>query len=258
MQNIDFEELLGSDPAFYQEYLNCLDMPAEYQAEKLRNFLNHADAPFNDGITLNGNPECGNISFYKVFEYLPCSPSPFTLGTDYFPKEIINQVDLALVYHQRKVIHRHTKCRYDNDIKIYNYVKGVTSFVDTMSFYSDFFLKLRSAIGTNRSFEDRLPELNRALVEYYNEKIDHPDKPSGNRKQSLTRFMELLQKSNQPLIRDAAVKLLKQQEEIFQHTDALLRNHVELLRVWPDIIKAAKMARHNRKVQEILQRAKIG
>ncbi len=257
MKNIDFEELLGNDPALYKEYLNCLDMPEEYQAEKLRDFLNQEDPPFTDQIILNGSPECGNISFYKVFEYLPCSPAPFTLGTDYFPKEIIKQADLALVYHQRKVIHRHTKCRYDNNLKIYNYVKGVTSFVDTMSFYSDFFLNMKATILTNQSFEHDLAELNRTLVDYYREKIYHMHKHNSTRKQSFTRFMELLQKSGHSSVREAAAKLREQQDEIFQHTAALLRKHVELLEAWPFIIQAAKIARNTPALQEILQMSKL-
>jgi len=258
MRNIDFGEIIGNDIGLYKEYLDCLNMPEEYQAEKILDFKKENDEPYvEDGISLNGSPECGNVSFYKIFEYIPCSPVPYTLGTDYFTKEIVNQANLALVYHKRNVIHKHTKCRYDSHLKVFNYIKGIASFVDTMCFYSDFFPNMQNEMIQNKCFENKLQELNDTLVGYYSVKIDSLDTHTGIRRQSFKRFIALLKKSKNQQFSDAADELMDQQEEIFRHTNDLLTKHVALIKAWPYIMQAAKKAGDTSQVHDILQTAKI-
>lgn len=61
-------------------------------------------------------PICGNLSFYKIFKYMPCSTILSTIGSDNLIRGYLKQMDMPIIYHTNFVYHEFGKERDNNDI----------------------------------------------------------------------------------------------------------------------------------------------
>src|SRR6187402_2702083 len=93
-------DLLTSDDDGVRTLLDCLSIPEESQHE----FLEQARQEASDGrqpelIAANAVPDAGSIAFGSAIRLLPCSTSPLTGGTDYFPAKVLRECGQPVLSH---------------------------------------------------------------------------------------------------------------------------------------------------------------
>ena len=113
---LDIDDLIiDGDYKLVKDLFSCLLIPKEEHDEIINLEIINNDNYKKDSILFNSAayPDCGNCAYYKIFEYLPCSPVDYTIGTDYFLLEISLKLELCIGYHNRSVYHKYTADRYD-------------------------------------------------------------------------------------------------------------------------------------------------
>lgn len=61
-------------------------------------------------------PLCGNLAFYEVFKYIPCSTVLSTIGSDNLIRGFLKAMDMPIIYHTTYVYHEFGKERDSKDI----------------------------------------------------------------------------------------------------------------------------------------------
>jgi hypothetical protein len=116
--NLDIDDLVDDgDYTLVKELFDCMSIPSEHHELIIKDEILNNNLPFTyDKIEHNSGsyPDCGNVGIYKLNQYLPSSPQDFVLGSDYFFIDIAVHTKLDLVYHNRSLIHKHTKDRAKN------------------------------------------------------------------------------------------------------------------------------------------------
>lgn len=62
-------------------------------------------------------PLCGNLAFYEVFKYMPCSTVLSTIGSDNLIRSFLKEMDMPIIYHTNYVYHEFGKERDSKDIQ---------------------------------------------------------------------------------------------------------------------------------------------
>ena len=100
--------------------------------------------PQNDVISLvtsvddGCNPDCGNVSVYRLFEFLPNLPGKNTLAADYFAFDTSTALGYPSVHHTRPVFHEYHDERFEYDKKL-KYWYGMLKFADYFSLYGSIY-----------------------------------------------------------------------------------------------------------------------
>jgi hypothetical protein len=254
--DVDFLIKNGNDYSLLKKFYQCLSIPSEHYQEMFGCRKQYKQ----DEIELNSRayPECGNIAFYDVFKYLPASPTPYMLGTDYFTVEIVVETSLHLVYHNRTVFHKHTKCRYDNFQKILNYWKGVALSVDSQIIYRNFYNYFTEYIKNQPDIENISNKIGKELDTYFKDIITNFSGLDDLRSEKFNEFISLLKESGKDsLIYKAAIELKGMKDSILQHTNNSITEHADLLSVWPQIIKVIKKYQYKKGLKKLLNSARL-
>lgn len=94
-----------------KEYLNEI-VTGDVNTNKELIFLPNKNHP---------NPICGNISYYCIFNYMPCCTVLSTIGSDNLIRTFLKRLNSPIVYHNNFVYHKFSDNRNNNDIK---YIKN--------------------------------------------------------------------------------------------------------------------------------------
>lgn len=100
-------DLFGYDKLLSEEYLNEIEF-GDINVNKQYCFLPKKNHP---------NPICGNISFHKIFRYLPCCTILDTIGSDNLIREFLKEHNFPIIYHSNFVYHKFDNSRDVNDTK---------------------------------------------------------------------------------------------------------------------------------------------
>ena len=60
-------------------------------------------------------PLCGNLAFYEIFKYIPCSTVLSTIGSDNLIRGFLKEKDMPIIYHTNYVYHEFGKERDSSD-----------------------------------------------------------------------------------------------------------------------------------------------
>ncbi len=186
----------------------------------------------------HSNPDCGNISFYKIHRMLPCPPMQNTTGTDYFAVNVLKSLEFPVVYHNHFVFHEFTPDRKKDNIDYaMNYWPRVVNLMDYCdAFAMDIFSKLKQEKDNCLTIEDAD---SKNLLKEFGEK---DGQESIKRKEKIYKFGEVLTRAGNIILKDIG-ELLKTsgfQEGIIKNSNTGFENHKTLLELWPDLIIIAE------------------
>lgn len=117
----DFRVFMEQDTELIAEIANLFGYGKELASEYLNEIL-------TGNVTVQGdvkflpekghpNPICGNISFYKIFNYLPCCTILSTIGSDNLIRGYLKRLHSPIIYHSNFVYHQFSKDRENNNIE---------------------------------------------------------------------------------------------------------------------------------------------
>lgn len=86
----------------------------------------------------DGNPDCGNMAMYKLFEKYPMLEARNTLASDYFVMDLATAMQKPSLHHNRPVFHEYTSKRFDFNRKVC-YWEGVLKFCDYFNSYNNIY-----------------------------------------------------------------------------------------------------------------------
>ncbi|OGO86372.1 MAG: hypothetical protein A2Y24_08770 [Clostridiales bacterium GWE2_32_10] len=262
--NLDIDCLIkeNEDYTLLRKLFDCMSIPKEHHDDIINDEMLGNNEPFiSDKIDVNSGsyPDCGNIAYYKIFEWFPCPSADFVLGSDYFPLEIAIHSALGVVYHNRAVIHKHTKERYSEYSKILNYWKGLLLLVDSQIYYRNLYVNYMSKSIFNQcscdanisDFLDNLTEsmtkFNQTFIQDYKE----------IRTEKLTQFLSLLNETEDENLMNVSKDLEKAEDEIYNFTEELIKNHIKLIDSWKLVKKGIFDIRDSYDVQNIIESSLI-
>lgn len=197
--------------------------------------------PQNDVISLvtsvddGCNPDCGNVSVYRLFEFLPNLPGKNTLAADYFAFDTSTALGYPSVHHTRPVFHEYHDERFEYDKKL-KYWYGMLKFADYFSLYGSIYND--KLIDNFCNYDDCF--VSQQMCESLSEKIASFASNDTKREEHIIRiidevllkFDENYSKIGQELRKVTAKCIAECNEEYFLH--------VKLLKNWSKIIVQAK------------------
>jgi len=197
-------------------------------------------------------PDAGSIAFGSAIRLLPCSTSPLTGGTDYFPAKVLRECGQPVLSHNMRVEHRHAPGRYDTDTKLRNYLTVVSKLIDYLSVYRPFYHQLRQS-----SF-DAIPttQLSVQIADILGNRLDQAVKDLSIRKEKLGMFEGLLKSAQDRRLPRLAHELKEQMVDIPADMNRATAAHVQLLRSWPFILDAVLQADGNA-LKQTLEDARV-
>lgn len=241
---IDIDDLIkgNNDFTLVKALFSCFSIPSEEHDDIIDLEILGNEKYVSDEILFNSSayPDCGNCAYCKIFEFLPCSPVDYTIGTDYFLVEIAIRLGLTVGYHNRSVLHSYSKDRKDSLKKKYDYWKGIALLSDLKVIYKTFYKML----ADKKIPINDIADLSNIV---YNNMIDFADViPSliNKREEKILDLIKILEESNNDDLISIAPELKKNIPGLIQQNEKGYFEHIELIKNWPKIIDAAKNIHH--------------
>lgn len=178
--------------------------------------------------------DAGNFSLYKIFNYLPISPASETTGTDYFYHAILGKLHMPMIYHNRRVLHKHDPERYINQ-QMYSYHLRLVKSRCLVRCYTSLFKDMTA--NRNCYFED-----NRFLAENLaNQLIFISNKDlSEDQEYVIDSMVDIYQKTGSAKYAELANFIKENKRTVIQQTPKDVYNYGILTKIWPDLIDAIK------------------
>lgn len=190
---------------------------------------------FHNGVS----PECGNMAMGSVFEYIPCSPIPYALGSDYFTFHCLVQFGFGSMFHNRAVRHQHTPCRYDTPEKLYAYWKGVAGLIVYQRFYRHFLGHLGSTPSSEiKPLADWAGMRDRVLIAMREYRAGWLRE---NMRADMEELYELIAMKDDPRIGGVLRRMRAEESSYVDMVNHGIDDHLELLASWNEIIRAAQL-----------------
>lgn len=242
------------DYTLYADMMCCMNIPRDYvkyiiedefikTAHYEGDWINYQSAAY---------PQCGNVSFYKMFQGIPCSPAAEIIATDYFLQELCYELEFGIGYHARTVKHRHTKERADQKIKILEYWKRVAMWIDMENVYKGFVKKIEPYKDVTN-----MEELNHYVLSYMKNLSVENSEMDEMRHNRYMQFVDVMRRVGLPIYNEAANFLIQKEEGIHYFVTQTKYQHEELLEVWPDFVNIIKAQREKKPVKILLREARI-
>jgi hypothetical protein len=184
----------------------------------------------DDGL----NPDCGNLSVHKIFEYLPNLPGKNTLAADYFLFDTATSLGLPALHHTRDVFHEYHSDRFDLKKKM-NYWYGISKFCDYFNLYKSVFECRRDHYRTNNNIISH--EIIRNIV-WKIDKFKYVDKVA--RINKINSIANEVLKGFDNNYSEIAKNVLNNSENYIEESNSDYNNHVLLINNWSEIISRAK------------------
>lgn len=224
---LEFNKLAGYTDNLSTEYYNEV-VTGNISVNKKVSYLPKDNHP---------NPLCGNISYYKVFKYIPCSPIFSTIGSDNLIRDLLKNIEFPIIYHSNFVYHTFTPDRKKDDVKyLESYWPRVVNKLDYYSTIRKYiFSKLKENTQKYITIEDISTS---SLLENYSE-----DESFNAAKAALIKeFASILLKAENILLRDLGGKFISTefQKRIINNTTTGMKNHKKLIEAWHSIMKVAE------------------
>jgi len=244
------------DYSLVRDFFSCLLIPEEEHNEIIQMEILNNRTFIEDQIIFNSAayPDCGNCSYYNIFKYIPCSPSDYTIGTDYFLVEVGLNLGLNVGYHNRAVMHRYTSDRYESEEKLFNYWLGIAMLIDLKVLYKNYYRGLRMI---DFKINEKYDELNQIVFKTLSKFEKEIDYYTEIRKEKLNNFSLLLEKVNNDSFKKISNYIRINIENIIKHTDMNLHNHVNLIKIWRDIVGSIYKVRDSKEMQAVIFNSNI-
>lgn len=243
----------GDDYSKIKKMYTCISIPEEYHNELIeKDILQICDDQPEVVIGDVDFPHGGNIGIYNLHHFLPCSPQNDALGSDYFITEFSAFYGLGLAYHNRYVIHKHTKDRKKNYNEKKRYWKSFIAYVDAEIYYREFYKKYvksdkykgMSLVETSKFLPIDMAEF---LMNFSSECFDI-------RTEKYRESLEFLSSSS-----DSEIKSIEEDfrnnkidSEIFAETKRSINNHIKLLSNWREVISVCDDIKKSDEITSIL------
>ncbi|MBU7595706.1 DUF6271 family protein [Metabacillus halosaccharovorans] len=178
--------------------------------------------------------EVGNYSLYKIFLSLPLSPAIGTIGTDYFYHALMGNLGMPMVYHNRRLVHKHSKDR--KDIKqLYDYHFRLVKHRCLVLYYSKLYKNVREKgvkiKGKNtldtELIRDELIDISRHILYKEQENI-------------IQKICEVYRNSNMKKYINISEFIETKKMDIINSTHQDVYNHAMLINIWPQLIEFAR------------------
>jgi len=178
--------------------------------------------------------EVGNFSIYKIFQQIPISPALLTSGTDYLYHALLNNVHLPMLYHNRRVVHRHTGDRQE-EAWIFSYHSRLAMYRCVNKYYA----LLYKEISANREHywnDDKgflADRIGAYLLELSERNLQE------EQMNVLESMVEIYNRSGIDKYVRLAEHLSKHRAMILQKSASDVRDHAFLTLAWPQLINFA-------------------
>lgn len=248
---LDIDPLIkNNDLSLLKELIAFLPISADQQDEFIKSRVLNNDTEFEqDDIIFNSDSysECGNCSYYKLFEYIPCSPSNFVLGTDYFLQEVSLNLGMNVGYHNRTVIHKHTIDRYPTEEKLFNYWLGIAMYIDLKVLYTPYYEKLYNLKDKINNNSQNLHYLTtESLMDFENYIPSYYEA----RQEKVLKFAAMLGKINEESFNKISKELCDRKLSIIEHKN--IKEHINLLKIWRNVNEILSDLRNSENVRELV------
>lgn len=224
---LEFNKLAGYTENLSTEYYNEV-VTGNISVTKKVNYLPKDNHP---------NPLCGNISYYKVFKHIPCSPIFSTIGSDNLIRDLLKNIDFPIIYHSNFVHHTFTADRKKDDVQyLESYWPRV---VNKLDYYSTIRKYIFSNLKENTQKYIAIEDINASgLLENYIEDADF----NAVKASLIQNFASILLKAENVLLRDLGGKFISTefQERIIKNTTTGMKNHRKLIEAWDSLMKVAE------------------
>ena len=139
--NLELKELQMNNNNTLNSLLELLFIPKEEMQQYIKSkYTNSFDNSINkacfDGFG-GFHPECGNISMYKIFKYIPNFIGSYGIGFDYHTYNMASILQIPVLYHTKKIMHIHNSERKTQNAQI-KYWEGMVKVVDYIYFLNKF------------------------------------------------------------------------------------------------------------------------
>lgn len=259
--DLDVDSLIdGDDYTLLRELFACMSIPAEHHDDIIHFEILENNKMFEqDNISFNSKdyPECGNIALYNLHRYFPSPTQDFILGSDYFFIDVSVHTKLNITYHNRAVIHSYTSERKDEWDKVFRYWKGFMMLIDSQIYYRKFYEKyLDSQDYNDLNFGKHINEISYDMKRFLEEFTENY---SEYRKEKYLKCIHVLSLSKDEILRDVATKLKMEAvlQDILDMTIKSVRDHIELIDSWSEIVNVCDRTKDSLTIQNILKEAYI-
>ncbi len=257
--DLDIDSLIrnnGKDYSLVRELFSCMSIPEEHHDDIINEEILNNNIPFEkDNIDYDSKayPECGNVGIFKLHEYFPSSCQDFILGSDYFFIDVAIHTKLNVVYHNRAVIHRHTKDRKSEYQKVYNYWKGFLMLIDSQIFYRNFYEKYLDNEDFNNYeyIHDNIKKITKnmelELNKYFKDDVYY-------RQQKMNECLKVLKKSDDNNIKEISEKLKDEFDFILNYTQKSIEEHIELIKNWKEICDVTRLISTTKEIEMFIDK----
>ena len=257
--NLDIDDLIkdGNDYTLVKELFTCMSIPAEHHDDIIEEEILGNNVDFVEDFIDNDSrayPECGNVSLYKLHEYLPAPSQDFILGSDYFFIDVAVHTKLNVTYHNRAVIHKHTSDRSASKEKVRNYWYGLMQLIDSQIFYRHFYDSYLEKVNFNTySKTQQVDYIVQNMQKAYQEFVQKFD---DYREEKLSSLLNLLQKTTRPEIKNSILELTQTKTQIYNITNVSILEHIKLIETWQRVSNVISQISVNY-VSEVINKSKI-
>ncbi len=254
---IDIDDIvMDNDFTLFKSMMQCMDIPEEFLDDIVEDEFIKTRKYEGDNINYQSAayPQCGNIGYYNLFRALPCSPAADIIATDYFLLETAYEAGLNVGYHMRTVLHRHTKERNRNKQDIAAYWERVSMWIDMELVYKAYIKQMQPVDYSPESI-GQCRKYNRYILSYFkNSHIDN-EKLLKNREKKFADFIKVILQLKDPVYREVAENLKKEEGRIHDAVTKSLEKHLDLLEIWPDFVERLEKIKGKESIRNKLKGA---
>ncbi len=134
--NLDIKDFVKDNDELFRIFLDKLCIQPELHKVFMDEMSEDCKRYYaKDDLRLDTKlPEAGNFCAYKIFEYFPCLPADFTLGSDYFLFKMAISFKFPILFHERRVFHIYHEERRSPE-NMLRYAKSLMKFCDHSPMY---------------------------------------------------------------------------------------------------------------------------
>jgi len=254
--SIDIDHLIEDpDTRDLRRFFSALSIAEDEHEVVLQEHIRGNSEPYESDVLefmSVKEPDCGNMALADIFEYVPCSPVPYSLGSDYFTLACVIEGNFARLYHNRATVHAHTACRYDNRGKLFNYWRATACLVVYQHFHRAYWRHLkregfRSGIAARPL--DELTQFVAGTLRTFREEYAARSNDVGAR---LADFYAVIEKKGEPALSEALARVRANQGDLIEMIMQSIGHHIELVEVWKLVMDAARRAANEHDVRRLI------
>jgi len=246
--DLDMKQVNESNPKAMEHMMKICGIPeediqkqfdikynvAEEEEEKDKNPI------LSSVFEVSQSPECGNISMFDVYNYIPNFIGENGIGFDNHTYFMAFLVKTPIIYHFNRILHMHDTNR-TTDINLFNYWKGIAKMVDFDCYHLNFIesgygdVMCSDSLGIKaiiNSCNELLPDLLVKALESidYNTRVQRIE----------TIANKILRPTNINIYNNIADYLYESRFNIIEKLDKEYELSIKLQRIWSKIVHTLK------------------